>query len=107
MIFILLKLTLIVGAICTDGVVIVGDTKLTDTMGTLLRYEPKLAGVLRNVIFGYAGAVVLYKVFERYLAGDVIILRDSPEKYTSHNLLKKQPTQCMFSLRLEVDIFLS
>jgi 20S proteasome alpha/beta subunit len=82
-------LTLIVGATCTDGTVIVGDTKLTDTMGTLLRYEPKLAGVLRNVIFGYAGAVDMYKIFERYIAGDVIILRDSPDKYTSDNLVKK------------------
>jgi 20S proteasome alpha/beta subunit len=57
-----LKLTLIVGAPCTDGIVTVGDSKITDTMGTLLRYEAKLAGVLRNVIFGYAGRVDMYKV---------------------------------------------
>ena len=66
-----------------------GDTKLSDTMGTLLRYEPKLAGVFRNVIFGYAGAVHMYNLFERYIAGDVIVLRDSPDKYTSDNLMKK------------------
>ena len=55
----------------------------------LLRYELKLAGVLRNVIFGYAGIVDMYKVFERYIAGDVVILRDSADKYTSVNLIEK------------------
>jgi 20S proteasome alpha/beta subunit len=82
-------LTLILGARCTDGVVIVGDTKITSTMGTVLRYEPKLAGVLRNVIFGYAGSVIMYKVFERYIIGDLMILRDSSDKYTDDNLVNK------------------
>jgi len=58
-------------------------------MGKLLRYELKLAGVLRNVIFGYAGIADMYKVFERYIAGDVVILRDSADKYTSVNLIEK------------------
>jgi len=82
-------LTLILGARCTDGVVIVGDTKITSTIGTVLRYEPKLAGVLRNVIFGYAGSVIMYKVFERYIIGDLMILRDSSDKYTADNLVNK------------------
>ena len=69
--------------------VLVGDTKITSTMGKLLRYELKLAGVLRNVIFGYAGIADMYKVFERYIAGDVVILRDSADKYTSVNLIEK------------------
>ena len=38
------KLTLILGARCIDCVVIVGDSKITDVMGTLLRYELKYAG---------------------------------------------------------------
>jgi 20S proteasome alpha/beta subunit len=31
----------------------------------------------------------MYKVFERYIAGDVVILRDSADKYTSVNLIEK------------------
>jgi 20S proteasome alpha/beta subunit len=31
----------------------------------------------------------MYKVFERYVAGDYIICRDLPEKYTSENILQK------------------
>jgi 20S proteasome alpha/beta subunit len=58
-------------------------------MGTVLRYEPKLPGVLRNVIFGYAGSVNMYKVFERYIIGDLMILRDSSDKYTDDNLVNK------------------
>jgi hypothetical protein len=48
-----------------------------------------LAGVLRNVIFGYAGSVIMYKVFERYIIGDLMILRDSSDKYTDDNLVNK------------------
>ena len=83
------KLTLILGARCIDGVVIVGDSKITDVMGTLLRYEPKYAGALCNVLFGYSGVVHMFKVFERYVVGDVVILRDSKDKYTPENLLEK------------------
>jgi len=82
-------LTLILGARCIDGVVMIGDSKITDVMGTLLRYGPKYAGALRNVIFGYSGVVDMFKVFGRYLVGDVVILRDSDDKYSPENLLEK------------------
>ncbi|HMH10325.1 MAG TPA: hypothetical protein VK553_06415 [Candidatus Nitrosopolaris rasttigaisensis] len=58
-------------------------------MGTLLHYEPKYAGALRNVLFGYSGVVHMFKFFERYVVGDVVILRDSDDKYTPENLLEK------------------
>lgn len=82
-------MTLVLGARCADGVVIVGDRKITATMGTVLGNEIKLGGIFRNITFGYAGAVHMYKVFERYVAGDYIICRDLPEKYTSENILQK------------------
>jgi 20S proteasome alpha/beta subunit len=93
-------LTLILGARCIDGVVIVGDSKITDVMGTLLRYEPKYAGALRNVLFGYSGVVHMFKVFERYVVGDVAILLDSKDKYTPENLLRrKYLTKCTYFSR--------
>jgi 20S proteasome alpha/beta subunit len=82
-------MTLVLGARCGDGVVMVGDRKITDTMGTFLGYKAKLAGLFRNIMFGYAGAVHMYKVFERCVAGDFIISRDLPDRYTSENILEK------------------
>lgn len=82
-------MTLILGARCIDGVVMIGDSKITDVMGTLLPYRAKYAGALRNVIIGYSGVVHMFKVFERYLVGDAVIIRDSDDKYTSENLLEK------------------
>jgi 20S proteasome alpha/beta subunit len=81
-------LTLIVGARCADGAVIAGDTKIISIMRTHIGYEPKIAGVFFNLIFGYAGQVDMY-ILERYLIGDAIILRDSSYRYTQDNLLKK------------------
>jgi hypothetical protein len=49
-------MTLAIAAVCSDGVVIVENRALTrmDTF-ELLRYDEKLRGVIRNVIFGYEG----------------------------------------------------
>ena len=54
-------MTLILGACCEDGVVMVGDSKITAEMGTLIKYEPKVAAEFRNIIFGYAGAVDMFQ----------------------------------------------
>jgi 20S proteasome alpha/beta subunit len=82
-------MTLILGAKCVDGVTIIADTKMTGTEGTFFGHENKIFGELRNVIFGYAGSQDIMNVFRRYLVGDVIILRDSSEKYTDENLDSK------------------
>lgn len=83
-------MTLDLGARCVDGVVIVADKKITDlTTRLLVKYDEKMYGVLRNVIFAYEGAEDMFKVFLRYVVGDVVMLRDDREKFTSDNLLQK------------------
>lgn len=83
------QLTLILGAKCTDSVAITTDTKVMGIERTFLGHEHKISGELRNVIFGCAGAVGVINIFRKYIVGDVIILRDSLEKYTDENLLCK------------------
>jgi 20S proteasome alpha/beta subunit len=83
-------MTLILGARCTDGVVISGDRKIVDlATRDLIRYSTKLFGALRNVIFGYAGSEDMFRVFLRYIVGDLVILRDDPDRYTNNNLFQK------------------
>ena len=85
-----MSMTLILGARCTDGVVISGDTKIVDlATRDLIRYSTKLFGVLRNVIFGYAGSEDMFYIFLRCVIGDLIILRDAPDNYTHDNLFQK------------------
>jgi 20S proteasome alpha/beta subunit len=63
-------MTLVLGASCVDGVVIVADRKITDLITkNLVGYDEKIYGVLRNVIFAYEGAVDKFQVFLRYVAG--------------------------------------
>jgi hypothetical protein len=57
-------------------------------------FEVKLGRIFRNITFGYAGAVHMYKVFERYVTGDCLICRDLPDKYTSENVLQKSRPLC-------------
>lgn len=83
-------MTLILGARCTDGVVISGDRKIVNlATRDLIGYNTKLFGVLRNVIFGYAGSEDMFHVFLRYIVGDLVISRDDPEGYTNNNLFQK------------------
>jgi|ERR671918_1724248 20S proteasome alpha/beta subunit len=83
-------MTLIIAARCTDGVVIAGDRKIVDlATRDPIGYIPKLFGALRNVIFGYAGSEDMFHVFLRYIVGDLVILRDDPQRYTNNNLVEK------------------
>ena len=43
-------------------------------------YRIKLFGALSNVIFGYAGSEDMFYVFLRCVIGDLVIIRDDPDK---------------------------
>jgi 20S proteasome alpha/beta subunit len=84
-------MTLALAAVCTDGVVILEDKALTrmDTF-ELLGHDEKLRGVIRNVIFGYAGSENMYDIFIKYVVGELVMLRDDQEQqYTPVNMLSK------------------
>jgi 20S proteasome alpha/beta subunit len=86
-------MTLILGARCSDGVVIMTDMKITSLVtGTpqFLRYESKISGVFTNIIFGYAGDVETYEIYLNYGVGDVVRKRDDPnDVYTNDNFIHK------------------
>lgn len=82
-------MTLIIGGKCSNGVAIIADTKITGTEGTFLGHEQKLHGELTNVLFGCAGSLDMIDLFRMCAVGQVVMLRDSPEKYTDINLHDK------------------
>lgn len=73
------NMTLILGARCIDGVVLVADKKITRTneLGSIsFEYKRKLHGELRHVIFGISGSTDTFEFFvdeikERVNQGDV------------------------------------
>jgi hypothetical protein len=67
-------MTLILGGRCIDGVDVEAVRKIIDQF---TGYDDTVFGVL--LIFAYAGAQAMSRVFLRYVAGDVILLRDREE----------------------------
>jgi len=60
-------MTYIVGAKCTDGVVFVGDTKITLSDGSGHSYADKIFSPLNHVVVGSSGATGLYRTFQSRL----------------------------------------
>lgn len=57
-------MTYILGARCIDGVVLVGDTKVTTGDGTDFAYEKKITFPLNNIVMGSAGIGGLSREFQ-------------------------------------------
>jgi len=85
-------MTLALGARCCDGVAIVEDKmiyKEFSMTGERITYSEKVSGVIRNVIFAYSGDVGLYDIFVKYVAGELVILRDDSAHYINQNMIEK------------------
>lgn len=59
-------LTYILGARCADGIVLVGDRKLSRGGGSI-EYEDKIFSDVRNVVIGASGVVGLFDKFRRQI----------------------------------------
>jgi len=86
------ELTLVAGAKCKDGVVIVGDRQYSDIFGNDLGHNTKLFADLFTVVIGFTGVSDIFQIFRKYLVGDVMISRDAGDKYTDDNLIPKLST---------------
>ena len=75
------SLTAVIGAKCSDGIVLIADRKLTKKNGSVI-YKEKIFGDLKNVLIGYTGDAEMFDIFRRYTVGDVMINRDRLERYT-------------------------
>ena len=82
-------LTVIIGAKCSDGIVLVADSKFT-ALDESVRYDSKLLGDLSHVTMGFTGKEKIFDVFRKCIVGDVIINRDSMDNsYTFTDLIPR------------------
>jgi 20S proteasome alpha/beta subunit len=85
-------MTLVIGARCNDGVVIMTDLKVTSRVSGYIEVrglQSKISGVFLNIIFGYTGDVDVNDVFIKYSLGDYIVKRDDPDNaYTASNFIE-------------------
>lgn len=75
-------LTVIIGAKCSDGIVLVADTKFTDITGGQTKHARKIFGDLAHFLVAYSGTENAFDIFRKYIVGDVIIPDDNNEPYT-------------------------
>ena len=74
---------------CSDGIAMIADTKLTDMYGGRPKYRRKLFGDLAHSIVCYTGSEEVFDFFRKYIVGDVVINRDTSECYTPENSITK------------------
>jgi 20S proteasome alpha/beta subunit len=83
-------MTYILGARCKDGVVLVGDTKVTIGGGTDVEYAKKITFPLTNVVMGSAGSGGLYKDFQNRVVSKVQREGGVPTKEQFSTLITKE-----------------
>jgi 20S proteasome alpha/beta subunit len=82
-------LTVIIGAKCSDGVVMVADKKLTDIFGRIPpEFTNKISGDLRHVLMGYTGLREIFDIFRKAIVGDWLLTLNT-EPYTFDNYITR------------------
>jgi 20S proteasome alpha/beta subunit len=85
-------LTVVIGAVCLEGIVLIADKKLTNTIGE--KHENpgiKIYGELEHILIGYTGAVN-FDTFRKHVVGDVITTRAFVERYKYDNVVQTMST---------------
>lgn len=85
-------LTVCIGAKCSDGFVLIADRKLTDLYGGQPRVDKKIFGDLSHILTAYAGNVVTFDMFRKYMVGDVIISERMGDPYKFDDFIRKTST---------------
>jgi 20S proteasome alpha/beta subunit len=76
-------LTVVIGAKCADGIVLIADRKYTDvTLGTE-DFHKKTFGDAAHFLIEFTGKLSAFDVFRKYILGDIAIRKD----YTFFNVL--------------------
>jgi 20S proteasome alpha/beta subunit len=84
-------LTVIIGAKCSDGVVIVADTKYTDMRGGQTMHGRKIFGDLAHFLVAYSGTEYAFDVFRKYIVGDVQIPEDESDPHAKTLYYTEKP----------------
>ncbi|HYA84408.1 MAG TPA: hypothetical protein VEH06_13315 [Candidatus Bathyarchaeia archaeon] len=81
-------MTLILGARCIDGVVLIGDRRVTQTLSSGPRYvyEDKITGEIDGILTGFAGDQGAFEVFRTKLRVYVTTKIREDEKNVGHAL---------------------
>ena len=88
-------LTVVIGAKCSDGVVLIADKKLTDIFGGKPpEYKHKLSGDLGHFLIGYTGLEDVFHIFRKSIIGDWLLTLNT-EPYTFNNFI----TRCCPTIR--------
>lgn len=83
-------LTVVVGAKCSDGMVLIADKKVTDCSGNIKCYTNKIFFDLEHILIGYGGRVDNFDIFRKYIAEDIMLWRSNKTKqYTFENFIPK------------------
>jgi 20S proteasome alpha/beta subunit len=60
-------MTVIIGAKCSDEIVLIADRKITDTTVDTLRYDNKIFGNIKNILIGYGGWIGTFDIYRNKL----------------------------------------
>ena len=60
-------MTVVIGAKCSDEIVLIADRKITDTTGDTLRYDNKIFGNIKNILIGYGGGIGTFDIYRNKL----------------------------------------
>ena len=58
-------MTVIIGAKCSDGIILIADKRLTRKNGKVI-YNEKIFGDLAHFLIGYSGDTEMFDIFRRY-----------------------------------------
>ena len=82
-------LTYILGSVCSDGIVLVADKKVTRGNGISFDFEEKIHGEFHGVLFGAAGSTGIYELL-RYRINELVEEnRNGSNPITKDNIISK------------------
>lgn len=79
-------LTVVIGAVCSDGIAMIADKKLTDLSGGDPKFRDKIRGDLGHILMGYTGLECMFDIFRKSVVGDVHLMFPT-NPYTFDNIM--------------------
>jgi hypothetical protein len=67
-------LTVVIGAVCSDGIAMIADKKLTDLLGGDPQFRDKILGDLGHILMGYTGLECMFDIFRKSVVGLCFLL---------------------------------
>jgi 20S proteasome alpha/beta subunit len=75
--------TVVIGAKCADGIVLIADRKYTDVRMGTEDFRKKIFGDAAHFLIEFTGKLSAFDVFRKYILGDIMIKKD----YTFFNVI--------------------